>query len=127
MTGKIKAGLGSFIGNAGEHYVVAELLKRDAVAALAPRNAPAFDILASRADRVVRLRVKTKSEQYDMWQWNAKDDGTVFRQLSKHNDFTVLVNLTQDHHKLRFFVVPTITVNKWLMADFKEWLRAPGK
>jgi hypothetical protein len=38
----------SLIGNAGEYYVVAELLKRGVIAALAPRNAPAFDILATR-------------------------------------------------------------------------------
>ncbi|MEW6717261.1 MAG: hypothetical protein AB1345_07150 [Chloroflexota bacterium] len=35
MSGKIKAGLGALIGNAGEHYVMAELLKRGIVAALA--------------------------------------------------------------------------------------------
>ena len=28
MTGRVKAGEGSLIGNAGEHYVMAELLKR---------------------------------------------------------------------------------------------------
>jgi hypothetical protein len=35
MKGRIKAGEGSLIGNAGEHYVMAELLKRGIVAALA--------------------------------------------------------------------------------------------
>jgi hypothetical protein len=37
--GKIKAGEGTLIGNAGEYYVVAELLKRSVIAALALRNA----------------------------------------------------------------------------------------
>jgi len=31
--GKIKSGLGTLIGNAGEYYVVAELLKRGIIAA----------------------------------------------------------------------------------------------
>jgi hypothetical protein len=48
MKGRIKAGEGVLIGNAGEYYVVAELLKRGIIAALAPRNAPSFDILATK-------------------------------------------------------------------------------
>jgi hypothetical protein len=45
--GRVKAGEGTLIGNAGEHYVVAELLRRGIVAALAPRNAPAMrDVVA---------------------------------------------------------------------------------
>ncbi len=49
--GKIKAGLGSLIGNTGEHYVIAELLKRGIIAAQTPRNAIAFDILATNGGR----------------------------------------------------------------------------
>lgn len=75
MNGKIKAGLGALIGNAGEYYVMAELLKRDIIAALAPRNAPGFDILATKGVKTVRIRVKTKSENYDIWQYSAKKDG----------------------------------------------------
>ena len=77
MSGQIKAGLGSLIGNAGEYYVVAELLKRGVIAALAPRNSPAFDILATKNARTVRIRVKTKTEKYDVWQWAIKKDETI--------------------------------------------------
>jgi hypothetical protein len=38
--GKIKDGLGTLIGNAGEHYVMAELLKRGVITVLAPRYEP---------------------------------------------------------------------------------------
>jgi len=55
MSGKIKKGLGTLIGNAGEYYVMAELLKRDVIAALAPRNAPGFDILATKGSRIINL------------------------------------------------------------------------
>ena len=44
MPGKIKSGEGTLIGNAGEYYVVAKLLRQGKIAALAPRNTPAFDI-----------------------------------------------------------------------------------
>src|ERR1051326_8646563 len=111
--GRIKAGEGTLIGNAGEYYVVAELLKRGIVASLAPRNAPGFDVLATRGHFTARIRVKTKSEEYDIWQWTAKPDGTIFRQFYESADFTVLVNLTVRTSDLAFFVVPTSTVNRW--------------
>ena len=127
MNGRIKAGEGTLIGNAGEYYVAAELLKRGVVAALAPRNAPAFDILAARGGKTIRIRVKTKSAQYTDWQWVVKQDGSIFRDLSANADFTVLVNLTVDTRDLEFYVLPTEVLNRWLLDDFDMWVRAPGK
>jgi hypothetical protein len=127
MAGRIKSGEGTLIGNAGEFYVVAELLKRGVVAALAPRNAPAFDILATKGAKTVRVRVKTKSAEYTDWQWAIKKDGTIFRDVGRKDDFTVLVNLTKETKDLTFFVVPTQELNEWLVDDFKEWVRTPGR
>jgi hypothetical protein len=126
MKGRIKAGEGPLIGNAGEHYVMAELLKRRIIAALAPRNVPGFDILATRHDMTVRIRVKTKSADYDCWQWNAKPDGSIFRSLSKKNDFTVMVDLTPETRDLKFFLVPTAKLDRWLKRDFKRWVETRG-
>ena len=126
-TGRIKAGEGSLIGNAGEYYVMAELLKRGVVAALAPRNAPAFDILATRGKRTVKIRVKTKSQQYRVWQWVVKKDGSIFRDLSQDDDFTVLVDLAEETKDLKFYVVPTYRIDMWLNLDYERWLRTPGK
>lgn len=127
MKGRIKAGEGSLIGNAGEYYVVAELLKRGIVTALAPRNAPSFDILATKENRTVRIRVKTKSQQYSNWQWVAKKDGSIFRDLSKDGDFTVLVDLAIKTKDLKFYVVPTLQIDAWLKEDFEKWVRTPGR
>lgn len=126
MSGKIKSGQGTLIGNAGEYYVVAELLKRGVIAALAPRNAPNFDILAAQGDQTVRIRVKTKSGEYDIWQWSAKKDGTIFRGLSQSDDYTVMVNLTADHRDMDYFIVPTNLIDEWLNKDFQTWLSIPG-
>ena len=127
MKGRIKAGEGALIGNAGEYYVVAELLKRGIVAALAPRNAPSFDILATRNNRTVKVRVKTKSQEYPIWQYSVKKDGSIFRDLSKDGDFTVLVDLAMETKNLKFYVVQTYQINEWLKKDFKEWVSTPGK
>ena len=85
MAGRIKAGEGALIGNAGEYFVVAELLKRGCIASLTPRNSPGFDILATKGSKTTRIRVKTKTEGCDKWQWNAKKDGSIFRELSENN------------------------------------------
>jgi hypothetical protein len=127
MAGKINAGLGTLIGNAGEYYVVAELLKRGIIAALAPRNSPDFDILATKGTQAVRIRVKTKSEEYDIWQWSAKKDGVIFRGISQLNEYSVWVNLTADHHLMDYFILPTSLLDTWLDKDFQTWLKTFGK
>jgi hypothetical protein len=54
------AGEGALIGGAGEFYVMAELLKRGVIAGLTPRNDRSFDILATKFNRTIKVRVKTK-------------------------------------------------------------------
>jgi len=127
MKGRIKAGEGTLIGNAGEYYVVAELLKRGIIATLTPRNAPSFDILATKENHTVRIRVKTKSQEYSVWQWSVKKNGRIFRDLSKDGDFTVLVDLAMEIKDLKFYVVPTHQIDAWLKTDFEEWIKTPGK
>ena len=127
MPGRIKAGEGTLIGNAGEFYVAAELLKRGIIAALAPRNAHSLDIVAAKGTRTARIRVKTKSAAYDDWQWMIKKDGTIFRDISRSGDFTILVNLSEDTKDMEYFVVPTHTLNKWLTDDHNTWVKTPGR
>jgi len=127
MHGKIKSGQGSLIGNSGEHHVIAELLQQGVIAAMTPRNSPSFDIFAAKGKRTVRIRVKTKSEQYDHFQWNIKKDGKIFRQISRDNDFVVMVNLKTKLKRPDFFIVPTYIINKWLTVGFNRWLKTPGK
>lgn len=122
---RARKGLGTLVGNAGEHFVMAELLRRECVAALAPRNAPAFDILATRGGRTVRIRVKTRSAaKADKWQWTTKADGTVFRELGQAEDFTVLVTLPEDpRERPAYHVVPTVAVDarlRWRQAEFEK-------
>jgi hypothetical protein len=124
--GNIKAGLGSLIGNTGEYYVIAELLKRGIIAAQTPRNAIAFDILATNGSRTVKIRVKTKSAQYDHYQWNIKEDGSIFKMLDKKDDYVVLVNLNHGNARPDFYVVPTVLIDEWLRSDFDKWANTPG-
>lgn len=124
--GRIKSGEGSLIGNTGEYYVIAELLKRGIIAAQTPRNAIAFDILATNGVKTVKIRVKTKSAQYDHFQWNIKKDGCIFKMLDKKDDYVALVNLRPGIERPDFFIVPTTVVDKWARKDFDEWVNTPG-
>ncbi len=126
--GQIKAGYGSLIGNAGEYAVVSELLKRQVIAALVPRNTRAFDILATKGGKTVRIRVKTKSADVDIWQWAAKRDGTIFPDLAGDpNDFLVLVSLGAGTDRNLYYVLPTRVVDAWLQKGYRDWLQQPGK
>ena len=125
--GRIKRGKGLFVGNAGEYYVMAELLKQDIVAALAPRNTPSFDILATKDRRTVTIRVKTKSQHIPIWQYSVRKENPIFRDLSEKGDFTVLVDLAIETKNMKFYVLPTKQVNTWLKRDFEVWLKTPGK
>ena len=115
----------ALIGNAGEFYVMAELLKRGWIAGLTPRNARAFDILASKKDKILSIRVKTKSK--GNWQWSVNKQGDIFHDLSVDNDFTVLVNLGKINLDEMFYVLKTIEINEWLKTNHEQFLQRGGK
>ncbi|MGH9602202.1 MAG: hypothetical protein ACRD24_07400 [Terriglobales bacterium] len=114
------------VGNAGEFFVLAELTRRSWTAALTARNNHAFDIMAAKGDVSVKLRVKTKTRMSDVFQWNAKKDGAIFLELSKSNDFCVLVDIPLDETGPAYYVVPTHVIDSWLRKDFDTWLKTPG-
>lgn len=115
----------ALIGNAGEFYVMAELLKRGWIAGLTPRNARAFDILASKNDKTIRIRVKTKSK--GNWQWAVNKDGEICPGLSDDNDFTVLVDLGKRNLDEMFYVFKTIEIDNWLKTEHDNWLKETDK
>jgi hypothetical protein len=115
-------------GNTGEYFVLAELSRRGWVAAQTARNTRAFDILARKGDRQVGIRVKTKTEDARVFQWNAKENGGVFLDIGQ-DDFCVLVEipaLTASSNAPTYYVVPTAVVHGWLESDFEHWVSTPG-
>lgn len=104
-----------------------DLLTHLIIAALAPRNAPDFDILATKHNHTVRIRVKTKSAEYEEWQWMRKKDGTIFRSLSTDGDFAVLVDLARETKNMKFYVVPTHKLDAWLKETFDKWAKTLGR
>ena len=137
---------GPLVGNAGEYFVMAELLRRGVIVGLTPRNAPRFDILATCGERAVRIRVKTRNALgSNSWQYRVsvpselknreipleqcKEIGkqlSPFKQIDA-DDFTVLVALGELAERPDFFVVPTCRIEQWLQEGFAEWIETPGK
>jgi len=125
--GVVKSGKGTLIGNAGEFFVAGELLRRGYVAALAPRNAPSYDILAAAKDRFVRIRVKTKSHPSRVWQWMAKPDGSLFREVKDRDDVCVLVDLKSPGDRPAYYLIPTTGLDRFLQAERRTWISTPGR
>jgi len=137
---------GRLVGNAGEYFVMAELLRRGVIVGLTPRNAPEFDILATRGERAVRIRVKTRNAaKSNSWQYSVRVPAQlknkeipleqckqIAKELSPFNqidadDFTVLVALRGPTERPDFFVVPTRKVEEWLQEGFAKWIETPGR
>lgn len=114
-------------GNTGEFYALAELSRRGWTAAQTARNTRLYDILARKGSHQIALRVKTKTSDARVFQWNAKEGGAIFGDIGP-NDFCVLVEIPASYEEFpQFYIVPTNTLDKWLKADFKTWLNTPGK
>jgi hypothetical protein len=113
------------VGNAGEHYVLAELLRREIVAGLTPRNAPHFDILATDGRRQVKIRVKTKSAGSDDWQFRMNERHEIYSEVGA-KDFVVLVALREGDQAPGFYVVPTRRLVARARKQHLMWLRRKG-
>ncbi len=125
--GNIKDGKGTPIGNAGEYLVVGELLKRDVIAALAPRNNPGFDVLVTNGIKSLNIRVKTKTPAANSWVWNIKKDGTLFANLRAELDFTIAVDLKDKQTSPDYYVIPTTELDTELKRIFELWLNSTPK
>ncbi len=126
MPGRIKAGEGSLIGNAGEYLVVGELLRMGFLAALTPRGAAGFDVIATCGARAVNIRVKTKTSDAKGWRWNAKKDGSIFSNVTE-NDFVVLVDLNDGTSPVEYYSLPTQIVEEKVKQIFDLWVKTPGR
>jgi hypothetical protein len=126
---RTKSGMNSVMkGNTGEFYALAELSRRGWTAAQTARNTRVYDILARKEAHQLGIRVKTKTSDARVFQWNAREtEEKIFLDIGI-NDFTILVDIpeSQDEFPL-FYVVRTQILDQWLKADFNVWKNTPGK
>jgi len=129
--GRVKSGHGTLLGNAGEHYVLAELLRRNVVAGLTPRNAPGIDILGRAGTKSLRIRVKTKSDEASSWVWVAKTQsaqGVIFPEvgLNDPDDLIALVDIPKSEAQEVYWFHTNI-IDSVLKRNHQNWLNQPGR
>lgn len=109
----------TLIGAAGEHYVMAQLLRRGYVAALAPGGMDEYDILI--VDPPVQIQVKSRTRSGDGgWTMTPKHESLTRPDLwYAFVDFEPTVPET--------FVVPALTVATVIRRSHEEYLNAPGR
>ena len=115
-------------GQAGEHYVAAELCRRGAYAVTFSGNIPNFDIIASNREqtRAVQIQVKTKRTK---GVWHASSDHGRPRGKPKNEEirFWVLVDLSKPLGELPdFYVIPEYWVQNDIHKNHTAYLAKHG-
>ena len=115
------------LGAAGEHYVMAELLRRDIVAAKAPEGVPNFDIVITDLEgkRLAALQVKTRRD------FKGGDRGWHMKRkhetLSVDQMFYIFVDLGRDlKSQVTFYILPARIVAHACSTSHKIWLDIPN-
>jgi hypothetical protein len=124
MMGKVAT---SLTGAAGQHYVMAQLLRNGFIAALAPEGVPTADIVVTDAagTSAYAIQVKTRREigSDGGWHMKAKHEGMTGDKL-----FYVFLNFPADKEKVPdLFVLPANIVAEVLRQSHINWLKKAGK
>ena len=114
-------------GAAGEHFAIAELLRRGLVAAKAPEGVPNFDIVITdiAGQRLAAIQVKTRRDfkRGDKgWHMKAKHE-----KMSSDRMFYVFVDLGEDDaSQVSYFVLPSKEVAYVCKRSHECWLEMPS-
>ena len=89
-------------GNAGEYFVMRELLKRGVDAQLADRNTKGYDVLVCRTGEATMRKIQVKTVRAGRWFVNLKDfDGDDLDQTTVY----VLLGKNDSRNPVRHFIV----------------------
>jgi len=115
------------IGAAGEHFVMAELLRRGLVAAKAPEGVPNFDIVITDIDgeRLAAIQVKTRRDFKGGdkgWHMKAKHE-----KLASDSMFYVFVDVGKNEKSdVSFFILPSREVAYVCKRSHENWRETPS-
>ncbi len=117
----------SLLGACGEHFVMAELLRRNMIAALAPQGAPNMDIVVTDVEgqALSALQVKTRRARGSDGGWHmSRKHETII----KPRVFYVFVDLGLNAvEEPKFWIVPSAKVAEVVWVSHATWLSNPGK
>jgi len=102
LTSRRKRKSGVPTGNAGEYFVMGELLRRGFDAQLADRNTKSYDLLVGRAEEATLRKVQIKTVRSQPWYVNPGDFEGDFRDRVT---IYVLLGPEKVNKPVRFFIV----------------------
>lgn len=117
----------TLLGAAGEHHVVAELLRRGYIAALAPQGVPNADIVVTdlEGSRLCSIQVKTRRDIGSDGGWHMK---AKHENIKSDRLFYCFVDFGKSTDtRPAVHVLPSILVTEVLFTAHRKWLANPGK
>jgi hypothetical protein len=117
----------TLLGAAGEHYVMAELLRRGHIAALAPQGVPNVDIVVTdlTCSRSCSIQVKTRRDIGSDGGWHLKEKQERIRGDRLFYCFVDFGKTFDAPPKVH--VLPSGLVADVLAKSHQRWLATPGK
>jgi hypothetical protein len=117
----------TLLGAAGEHHVVAELLRRGFIAALAPQGVPNADIVVTdvEASRLCPIQVKTRRDIGSDGGWHMKAKHENIRSDRLFYCFVDFGKTTDARPTV--YLLPSALVAEVLFTAHRKWLAKPGK
>lgn len=116
------------VGRAGEHFVVAELNKRQTYAVTFAGNMPQIDVLACNHDQSRTIHIQVKTKRSGTWHASIYD-GRITKSPPKPMDETVyriFVDLGELNAPPQYWIVPDWWMRNDIYQAHKEWLDKHG-
>ena len=116
----------TIIGNAGEYYVMCQLLRRGWIAALAPTGVPNMDIIVTDKDsqKLCSISVKTRRDIGSDRGWHMSEK---HERIAAADLFYCFINFGKNERdSAKCYVVPSEIVANALIVSHKAWHRQPG-
>jgi hypothetical protein len=114
------------VGQAGEHFVAAELHRRGAYAVTFSGNMPDIDILASNVDRSRTVSIQVKTKTAGTWQTTTRR-GRRREEEPDATEFWVFVDIGRDPSTLpRYFIVPAWWIENSIYERHEAYLTKHG-
>ena len=117
----------TLLGAAGEHFIMAELLRRGFIAALAPQGVPNVDIVVTdiSGGKLCTIQVKSRRDIGSDGGWHMKPK---HESLFGDRLFYCFVDFGKSPEDVpSVYVLPGNVVSKAIGESHKSWLSTPGK
>lgn len=114
------------VGQAGEHFVAAELHRRRAHAVTFSGNMPSIDVLASDADHQHTVAIQVKTKTSGTWH-TSTTRGAARSEDTADDRFWVLVDIGRDPTRPpSYFIVPEWWVQNYIHEGYAGYLARHG-